>query len=49
MNELISQVAQRTGLTPEKARQLPSRLELKRRAGSFRDAPLEDVSFTIFL
>src|SRR5205823_11962269 len=30
-------------------RTFPSRLELKRRAGSFRDAPLEKVSFTIFL
>src|SRR6476469_1242660 len=30
-------------------RTLPSRLELKRRAGSFRDAPLAKVSFTIFL
>src|SRR5213079_540408 len=27
----------------------PSRLELKRRAGSFRDAPLAKVSFTAFL
>src|SRR2546422_11755674 len=30
-------------------RTFPSRLELKRRAGSFRDAPLEKVSFTTFL
>src|SRR5580765_7635347 len=30
-------------------RTLPSRLELKRRAGSFRDAPLAKVSFTTFL
>src|SRR5262245_49674850 len=30
-------------------RAFPSRLELKRRAGSFRDAPLEKVSFTTFL
>src|SRR5256714_5135179 len=30
-------------------RTFPSRLELKRRAGSFRDAPLAKVSFTIFL
>src|SRR5207302_1885832 len=28
---------------------LPSRLELKRRAGSFRDAPRTKVSFTTFL
>src|SRR6185369_15578202 len=27
----------------------PSRLELKRRAGSFREAPLAKVSFTTFL
>src|SRR5213075_2945797 len=27
----------------------PSRLELKRRAGSFKDAPLAKVSFTTFL
>src|SRR5207253_1418587 len=30
-------------------RAFPSRLELKRRAGSFRDAPLKKVSFTTFL
>src|SRR5271169_2683480 len=30
-------------------RTFPSRLELKRRAGSFRDAPLAKVSFTTFL
>src|SRR6185437_10411124 len=30
-------------------RAFPSRLELKRRAGSFRDAPLAKVSFTTFL
>src|SRR5437763_14904482 len=30
-------------------RTLPSRLELKRRAGSFSDAPLAKVSFTTFL
>src|SRR5688572_26522528 len=30
-------------------RVFPSRLELKRRAGSFRDAPLRKVSFTTFL
>src|SRR2546428_807245 len=30
-------------------RAFPSRLELKRRAGSFRDAPLEKVSSTTFL
>src|SRR5204863_7609679 len=30
-------------------RTLPSRLELKRRAGSFRDAPLAKVSFTTLL
>src|SRR3979490_125094 len=30
-------------------RAFPSRLELKRRSGSFRDAPLEKVSFTTFL
>src|SRR5436853_293123 len=30
-------------------RTLPSRLELKRRAGSFRDAPLANVSFTTLL
>src|SRR6266540_2303076 len=30
-------------------RTFPSRLELKRRAGSFRDAPLAKVSFTAFL
>src|SRR3984893_12135659 len=30
-------------------RVFPSRLELKRRAGSFRDAPLAKVSFTTFL
>src|SRR2546428_7710499 len=30
-------------------RVFPSRLELKSRAGSFRDAPLEKVSFTRFL
>jgi len=30
-------------------RAFPSRLELKRRDGSFRDAPLEKVSFTTFL
>src|SRR5947209_17500158 len=30
-------------------RTLPSRLELKRLAGSFRDAPLAKVSFTTFL
>src|SRR5262249_12906058 len=30
-------------------RTFPSRLELKRRAGSFRDAPLANVSFTTFL
>src|SRR5437867_4589673 len=30
-------------------RAFPSRLELKRLAGSFRDAPLEKVSFTTFL
>src|SRR2546425_7653641 len=30
-------------------RTFPSRLELKRRAGSFRDAPLAKVSFTQFL
>src|SRR5258706_8451720 len=30
-------------------RTLPSRLELKRPAGSFRDAPLAKVSFTTFL
>src|SRR2546421_576141 len=30
-------------------RAFPSRLELKRRAGSFRDAPLKKVSFTAFL
>src|SRR5208283_1707207 len=30
-------------------RTFPSRLELKRRAGSFRDALLEKVSFTTFL
>src|SRR5258708_7734835 len=29
-------------------RTFPSRLELKRRAGSFRDAPLAKVSFTTF-
>src|SRR5881409_3372686 len=29
-------------------RAFPSRLELKRRAGSFRDAPLAKVSFTTF-
>jgi hypothetical protein len=28
---------------------LPSRLELKRRAGSFSDAPLAKVSFTTYL
>src|SRR6266581_6478164 len=30
-------------------RTFPSRLELKRRAGSFRNAPLAKVSFTAFL
>jgi len=30
-------------------RAFPSRLELKRRAGSFKDAPLAKVSFTTFL
>src|SRR5262249_3438962 len=30
-------------------RRFPSRLELKRRAGSFRNAPLAKVSFTAFL
>src|SRR5258706_4575111 len=30
-------------------RTFPSRLELKRRAGSFKDAPLANVSFTTFL
>src|SRR5437016_14586530 len=30
-------------------RTFPSRLELKSRAGSFRDAPLAKVSFTTFL
>src|SRR4029077_625009 len=30
-------------------RTFPSRLELKRRAGSFKDAPLAKVSFTTFL
>src|SRR6478752_844344 len=30
-------------------RTFPSRLELKRRAGSFKDAPLKKVSFTIDL
>src|SRR5947208_15375751 len=30
-------------------RTFPSRLELKRRAGSFRDAPLAKVSFATFL
>src|SRR5438309_2380782 len=30
-------------------RTFPSRLELKRPAGSFRDAPLANVSFTTFL
>src|SRR5689334_6301774 len=30
-------------------RTFPSRLELKRRAGSFSDAPLANVSFTTFL
>src|SRR5437867_12112099 len=30
-------------------RTFPSRLELKRRAGSFRNAPLAKVSFTTFL
>src|SRR2546422_5445046 len=30
-------------------REFPSRLELKRRTGSFRDAPLKKVSFTTFL
>ena len=30
-------------------RTFPSRLELKRRAGSFRDAPLAKVSFTTVL
>src|SRR4051812_15433767 len=30
-------------------RTFPSRLELKRRAGSFRDAPFANVSFTTFL